>query len=86
MKRKLGYWFFAQRAVAYVSAELHAFEGDLCEFGVGLVECGLEIGACGGDGENAASGGDDLSVFESSTGVKDYYVFGGLIACGLIVF
>ena len=53
---------------------------------IGLVEGGLKLRGEGGDSEDAASGGDDLSVFESSTGVKDYYVFGGLIACGLIVF
>ena len=76
----------SQSAVADVAAELHSFERDLSEFGIGLVEGGLKLRGKGGDSEDAASGGDDLSVFESSTGVKDYYVFGGLIACGLIVF
>jgi hypothetical protein len=69
--------------VAYVSAELHAFEGDLCEFGVGLVEGGLEVRGGGGDSEDAASGGDDLSVFEGCAGVEDDHVVAGLIVlCG----
>ena len=65
-----------------VAAELHAFEGDLCEFGVGLVESASEIGRCGGDGEDAAASGDDLSVFKSGAGMEDDYIVGRLTASG----
>lgn len=65
----------AQGAVADVAAELHAFEGDLCEFGVSLVEGSLEVGRGGGDRQDAASSGDDLSVFDRRAGVEDDYVF-----------
>ena len=53
-----------------------AFKGDLRELGVGLVEGGLEIGRYGGDGEDAAAGGDELAVFDGGAGVEDDYVFG----------
>ena len=69
--------------MADVAAELHAFEGDLREFGVGLVECGLQVGREGGDGEHAASGGDDLAVFECGAGVEDDYVFLRFLVCRL---
>ncbi len=52
---------------------------DLCEFGVGLVERGAEIGCRGGDGEDAAAGGDDLAVFDRGAGVEDDYVFGQFV-------
>jgi hypothetical protein len=61
--------------VADVAAVLHAFEGDLRQLGVGLVEGGLQIRGYGGDGEDAAAGGDELAVFDGCAGVKDDYVF-----------
>ena len=59
--------------VADVAAELHALEGYLCKVGIGLVQGGLQVGCCGGDGEDAASGGDKLAVFDGGAGVKDDY-------------
>jgi hypothetical protein len=69
----------SQSAVADVAAELHSFKRELGEFRIGLVEGSLELRGKGGDSEDTAAGGDDLSVFESGAGVEDYYVFGGLI-------
>ena len=43
--------------------------------GVGFVEGGLQIGGDGGDGEDAAAGGDELAVFDGGAGVEDDYVF-----------
>src|SRR5258706_4613066 len=61
--------------MAYVAAVLHALEGYLCEFCIGLVEGGSQVGCCGGDGEDAAAGGDDLAVFDGGAGGEDDYVF-----------
>src|SRR5260370_40976168 len=61
--------------MAYVAAVLHALEGYLCEFCIGLVEGGSQVGCCGGDGEDAAAGGDDLAVFDGGAGVGGDYVF-----------
>ena len=48
--------------MAYIAAELHPFEGDFAEGGVGTVEGFGKGGGLGGDGEDAASGSDDVSV------------------------
>jgi len=60
--------------MADVAAELDAFEGYLRELGVGLVEGGLQVGGRGGDGKDATSGGDDLTISDGCAGVKDDYV------------
>src|SRR6267154_261250 len=61
--------------MADVAAELHALEGYFCEFSVGLVEGGLQVECYGGDGEDAAAGGDKLTVFDGGAGMKDDYIF-----------
>src|SRR5579859_7078413 len=61
--------------MADVATELHALEGYFCEFGISLVEGGLQVGCHGGDCQDAAAGGDDPSVFDGGAGVEDDYVF-----------
>ena len=50
--------------------------------GVGLVEGGAEIGCDGGDGEDAAAGGDEVAVFDGGAGVEDDDIFGRAVVRG----
>ena len=58
-------------APADVAAVLHIVEVDGLHTFVDAIERGLEIVGGGGDGEDAASGGDELAIFEGGAGVED---------------
>src|ERR1041385_4958640 len=72
---------------ADVFAELHAFEMDFGDGGVGFGAGFVEGIAQGGDAQDAAAGGDEFVILESGAGVEDLQVggrggFGGLFEAG----
>ena len=68
-------WLFCPfpGAVADVATVIHSLEVDLADGLVGAIESVLERGSSRGDAEDAATGGDELSILLRSPGMEDLH-------------